>query len=364
MLMDTSNLKHRLKKVRQKLKAEKIDAFLVTNPVNITYLTGFKGDDSWLLITANSNILITDSRYTLQAKKECALTKIYERKGKMIDAVCEILKKNPNIDAAAVEDTIPLATFKALKKQLPIRVKEAKNFIESIRLIKDASEIEKIKQSAAIAENALNKVLPKIRIGMTEIEVAAIIDSEIKKHGAIPSFDTNVSFGPNSAMPHHRPDMTKLKKIDTILIDYGAKMDCYCSDITRCFAVGKVDDFYAKVYKTVLEAQTSAINILKAGLEAFDADEAAKEIIKKENLTPYGHGLGHGMGLEIHEAPAVSFMSRAKLQTGNVISVEPGVYLDNKFGIRIEDDVLITNTGCEILTTLLKSDEVPLLLKI
>jgi Xaa-Pro aminopeptidase len=361
MSNDTSILKNRITKIREKLAAEKFDAFLVTNVTNVTYLSGFKGEDSWFLVTADSNTLITDSRYTLQAQKQCAFSKIYERKGKMIDAVSEILKKNRSIKTVAVEDTIQLATYNALKHELPVKIKEAKNLVEAVRQIKDSSEIEKIKKSAAIAEEALKKVLPKIKVGMTESQVAQMIDSEMKKQGAEPSFDTNVSFGPNSAMAHHQPDMTKLKKVDTILIDYGAKLDGYCSDITRCFAVGKVNKFYATVYKAVLDAQTAAINILKAGIEAVTADSAAKDVINSAKLKPYGHGLGHGMGLEIHEAPAVSFMSRASLQAGNVISVEPGVYLDNKFGIRIEDDVLITDTGCEILTTLLKTDEVPLL---
>jgi Xaa-Pro aminopeptidase len=361
MSNDTSNLKNRLTKIREKLAAEKINAFLVTNFTNVSYLTGFKGEDSWFLLTADSNTLITDSRYTLQAKKQCSLCRIYERKGKMIDAVAEILKKNRSIKTLAVENTIQLAIWELFKKQLPVKLKPAKSLVESVRQIKDKSEIDKIRQSAAIAESALKKILPKIKIGMTESQVALMLDAEMKKMGAEPSFETNVSFGPNSAMAHHRPDMTKLKKVDTILIDYGAKLDGYCSDITRCFAVGKVNKFYAKVYKAVLDAQTAGINILKSGIEAIKADSAAKEIINAAGLKPYGHGLGHGMGLEIHEAPSVSFMSKAKLQSGNVISVEPGVYLDNKFGIRIEDDVLITNTGCEILTTLLTSDEVPLL---
>jgi Xaa-Pro aminopeptidase len=361
MSTDTSNLKNRVAKIREKITALNFDAFLVTNFTNVTYLSGFLGEDSWLLITSNSNTLITDSRYTLQAQKQCAFSRIYERKGKMIDAVSEILKKNRSIKSVAVEDTIQLATYKALRKELPAKIKEAKYLVEAVRQIKDRSEIDKIKKSAAVAENALKKVLPRIKTGMTEIEVAAMIDSQMKKEGAVPSFDTNVSFGPNSAMAHHQPDMTKLKKVDTILIDYGAKLNGYCSDITRCFAVGKVNKFYSKVYKAVLDAQTAAINILKAGVEAVVADTAAKEVINDAKLKPYGHGLGHGMGLEIHEAPSVSFMSKTSLQTGNVISVEPGVYLDNRFGIRIEDDVLITETGCEILTTLLKSDEVSLL---
>ncbi|MCE5340602.1 MAG: Xaa-Pro peptidase family protein [Planctomycetaceae bacterium] len=357
----TSNFKNRIKKVRAKLADLKIDALIVTNPSNVSYLSGFWGGDSWLIVTKDSNTLITDSRYTLQAKKQCNLCKIYERKLKMPETLAEIFKKSPKLKTAAVEASVSLTIYNTLKKQLPTKLTNVQGIIESVRKIKDACEIEKIRQAGTVAENALKKVLPNIKIGMTEKHIAAMIDFEMKKAGAEPSFETNVSFGANSAMAHHQPSMQKLKKVDTILIDYGAKLNGYCSDITRCFAVGKVNKFYAKVYKAVLDAQTAAINMLKAGVKAVDADATAKKIIKKENLKPYGHGLGHGLGIDIHELPAVSTFSTSNLQAGNVITVEPGVYLDNKFGIRIEDDVVVTETGCEILTTLLTSDEVPLM---
>ncbi len=357
----TSIFKNRTKKLRAKLADLKNDAFIVTNPSNVSYLSGFWGDDSWLIVTKDSNTLITDSRYTLQAKKQCNLCKVYERKLKMPESIVELFKKNRKIKTVVVEASVSVAIHNILKSKLPTKLTSVQNIVESVRQIKDASEVEKIKEAGAVAEKSLKKVLPKIKIGMTEKHVAAMIDFEMKTAGAEPSFETNVSFGVNSAMAHHQPSMQKLKKVDTILIDYGAKLNGYCSDITRCFAVGKVNKFYAKVYKAVLDAQTTAINMLKAGIKADVADSTAKEIIKKENLPPYGHGLGHGLGIDIHESPAVSVFSTSSLQSGNVITVEPGVYLDNKFGIRIEDDVLVTKTGCEILTTLLTSNEVPLL---
>jgi len=361
MNKDTSILKSRIKKIRASLLTQKIDALIETIPSNVSYLSGFCGNDSWLLITADTAVLITDSRYTLQAKHQCPCCRIYERKGRMTETISEILKKLTTVKIAAVEDKIELATFKILKAKLPVKLKPVKNIAESVRAIKDESEIETIKKAAAIAEKSLEKILQKIRVDMSEVEIAAMLDFEMKKVGAVPAFETNVSFSTNSAMAHHQPSLQKLKKVDTILIDYGAKLNGYCSDITRCFAVGKVNKFYAKVYKAVLDAQTAAINMLKAGVKAVDVDSTAKEIITKANLKPYGHGLGHGLGIDIHEAPAVSVFSTSNLQTGNVITVEPGVYLDNKFGIRIEDDVFVTENGCEILTTLLTTDEVPLL---
>ncbi|OQA02823.1 MAG: putative peptidase [Planctomycetes bacterium ADurb.Bin401] len=361
MVQVTSILKKRIQKVRRLFSAQKADCMLIALPANISYLTGFLGEDSWLLITAHTNILITDSRFILQAEKQCPNSKIYVRKGRMTQAFTEILKKYPEIKTAVLEDTVEIGTYNILKKKLPVKVKTVSKVVEAAREIKDQAEISEITKAAHISKLALDKILKKIRIGMTEIQIAAMLDYEMKKFGCNPAFETIVAFGTNSAMPHYRPANRKLKKIDTILFDFGAKLNNYCSDLTRCFAVGKVTDFYAKVYKTVLEAQTAAINILKAGLEAKDADDAAKQIITSQNLKPYGHGLGHGLGIDVHELPTVSYMSKLKLQAGNVITVEPGVYIPNKFGIRIEDDVLITDSGCEILSALLKTDDTPIL---
>jgi Xaa-Pro aminopeptidase len=361
MAQDTSILKNRIKRVRAKLKAAKADAMLVTAAVNVSYLSGFSGDDSWLILTPSKSILITDSRYTLQAKKECPVCKIYQRKGSMIDAVAGIFKKLDAVKTVAVEDKIELALFNLLRKKLPVRIKPIKNPVESIRAIKDKSEIAVIKKAIEIAEKSLERVLAKIHVDMSETQVAAILEFELKKAGANPSFETVIAFGSNSAMAHHRPTSRKLKKVDTILIDFGAKFNGYCCDITRCFAVGKVNNFYAKVYKTVLQGQTDAINVLKAGIEAKKVDEIAKKTIRSSKLPVFGHGAGHGIGLDIHERPVVSVLSKDVLQQGNVVTIEPAVYIAGKFGIRIEDDVLVTENGCEILSTLLKSEEVPLL---
>jgi Xaa-Pro aminopeptidase len=361
MAQDTSILKDRVKKVRAKLKAAKADALIVTLGSNVSYLSGFSGDDSWLILTGSGAVLVTDSRYTLQAKKECPACRIFERKGSMIDAVAGILKKLPKVKTAAVENKIELTLFRLLRKKLSVRIKPVKNLVESIRAVKDKSEIAAIRRAIEISEKALGKVLPKIRAGYSEAQVAAMLEFEMKQAGANPAFETVVAFGSNSAMAHHRPTNRKLKKVDTILIDYGAKFNGYCCDITRCFATGRVTSFYAKVYKTVLDAQTAAINILKSGIKAKKADAAAKEIITAAKLPPYGHGLGHGIGIDVHEQPGVSVLSKASLQSGNVITVEPAIYLAGKFGVRIEDDVLVTENGCEILSSLLKNDEVPLL---
>jgi len=272
MTQDTSILKSRLKKVRAKLAAANTDVMLITTPANVSYMSGFSGDDSWLILIGGKSILITDSRYALQAKKECPVCRIYERKGPMLDAVGRILKKD-----AAVEDKIQLAIFNLLRKKLSVQIRPVKNLVESVRTVKDRTEIAVIRKAIAIAGNSLGKILPRIRVGMSEAEVLAMLELEMRKAGASPAFEAIVAFGSNSAMAHHRPTARKLKKIDTILIDYGAKINGYCCDLTRCFAVGKVNDFYAKVYKTVLQAQTDAINLLKAGIEVKKVDGGEKD---------------------------------------------------------------------------------------
>lgn len=380
--MKNACFKKRVEKVRKTLVAKRLDGLLITAPADVSYLSGFVGEDSWLFVGRKTVWLITDSRYAIQAKEQCRVCKIYIRKRSMAEALADVLKKTRfdarfaarragRIKTIAVEDNIKLASFKSLKKKIRpsrhgravagCRIKTVRNIILTIRQIKDQAEVGAIKKAAALAQNALERILPRIHAGISEAELAAILDFEMKKQGGKPAFETIVAFGSNAAKPHHRPTKRKLKKIDTVLLDFGAKLNSYCSDITRCFAVGKVNDFYKKAYKTVLEAQTNAINMLKAGIEAKKLDAVAKGIIKKSKLPPYEHGLGHGLGLEVHERPIVSSLSKDILQAGNVITVEPAVYLENKFGIRIEDDVLITENGCEILSSLLKSNEVPVL---
>jgi Xaa-Pro aminopeptidase len=359
--MKNDIFRKRVEKVREILREKNFDALILTGGADVSYLSGFRGEDSWLVLAGKSVWLVTDSRYTLAAKKECSSCKIYERKGAMTEAVADVLKKINNVKAVAVEDNIKLSIFNALKKKIPGRLTALKSPAAFVRQIKDETEIRAIRKAAAVAQKALGRVLSKIYAGVSETEVAAMLDFELKKTGAQPAFEAIIAFGSNSAMPHHRPTTRKLKKIDTILIDFGAKLNGYCCDITRCFAVGRVNDFYRKVYKAVFCAQSRAMQTVKSGASAKEVDAAAKEIIRSSKLPVFGHGTGHGLGLEVHERPVVSVLSKDVLQQGNVVTIEPAVYLGGKFGIRIEDNILVTDKGCKVLTTRLKNDEVPLL---
>ena len=347
--MDDKIIKKRISAVRSRLKKERIDCLIVTKPANVTYTTGFSGDDSWAVITSRAVYLLTDSRYTEQAEDECRGCKIIERKGTMSQATAKIVKQfNPK--TAVVENSTTLAAFEALKKNIKRGLKTAANIIESVRRCKDEGEIAAITEAGKIAAKALASAMKDVKAGITENKLAGEIDFEIRKLGAANSFNTIVAFGPNASHPHHRPGNSRLKKNDTILIDFGARYNGYCCDLTRCFAVGRSNSFYKEVYETVRQAQAAAIKMVKAGVEIKKVDAAARDVIKKHNLPVYGHGTGHGLGLEVHEEPGLSENSKGKLQAGEVITVEPGVYIPGRLGIRIEDDILVTQTGCKILT--------------
>jgi Xaa-Pro aminopeptidase len=361
MKMKNQIFKKRIRQVRQILAEKNFDAAVLTVPSNINYLSGFTGDDSWLVVTGRGLYLITDGRYTLQAKKQCRNCKIYERKTPIVQATASVLNKLPKIKTICVEDKIEVRFFNNLRKKLNHPLKPVGKLVESIRQIKEQTEIAAIGKAAKIAQTALAKTLRRIRLGITERQLADILEFEMKKFGAAPSFETIVAFGSNSAMPHYRPANRRLKKVDTILFDFGAKLNGYCSDLTRCFAVGRASELYKKVYRTVFAAQAAAIKAVKSGRPAKVVDAAAKKIIKSAGLPVFGHGTGHGLGLDVHELPTVFAFSKELLQAGNVITLEPAVYLPNKFGIRIEDDVLITEKGCRALSSPLKNDDVPLL---
>jgi len=350
ILMSKEAIKKRIKAVRRQLSGKKIDCLIVTKPANVTYTTGFMGDDSWAVISNRAVYLLTDSRYTEQAQKECVGCRIIRRTNSLAEAVAKLLKKLKSVRTVGVEKSTSVFAFEALKKHIKLRLKTVANVIEVQRSSKDSSEINTIKAAASISARALRQTLRYIKPGVTENELAGRLDFQIRKLGATNSFDTIVAFGPNASRPHHQPSKRRLKKRDTVLIDFGARYKGYCSDITRSFAVGKPTRFFEKVYDAVQQAQAAAIKMIKAGAEIQQVDAAAREVIDRSNLPVYGHGTGHGFGLEIHELPFLKADGKGKLRAGDVLTIEPGVYLPGKLGVRIEDDVLVTNTGNKILT--------------
>ncbi len=348
--MNKEVIRRRIGAIRRELAKKRISCLMLTKPANVSYTTGFLGDDSWAAVTGRQVYLLTDSRYTEQAQKECPSCKIIDRAGPMAKAVAELVKKLKSVRTITVENSTSVAEFERLKKTVKARLRTAANVVETTRIVKDESEIAAIKSAASIATRALRQTLSYIKPGVGESELAGMLDFQIRKLGARNSFETIVAFGPNASRPHHQPGTRKLKKRDTVLIDFGAKSRGYCSDITRCFTVGEPTAFFEKVFDVVEQAQIAAIRKIRPGATLAEIDAAARETIAKTDLPVYGHGTGHGLGLEIHESPFLKPGGKEKLQAGQVITIEPGIYIPGRLGVRIEDDILVTKTGHKTLT--------------
>ncbi|MCJ7729518.1 MAG: Xaa-Pro peptidase family protein [Sedimentisphaerales bacterium] len=348
--MDSQTLKGRLKRIRAGIARLKADCLIMTKPANVTYITGFSGDDSWAILLPKSVVLVTDSRYSEQATQECQRCRIVVRKDAMAKAVAGLLRNRRGIKMAAVEKSTSIAEFEGLRKHLPCRVKAVGQVVESARRLKDPGEVAAILTAAKIAGRAFEQTLQRIRPGLTENELAGILDFEIRRLGGRISFETIVAFGENASRPHHQPGVRKLRKNDTVLMDFGVRHNGYCCDITRCSAVGRAGGLYRKAHKAVEEARAAALALVRPGVELRRVDAAAKTVIKRYGLPVYGHGTGHGLGLEVHELPAVSNRAEGTLQAGDVITIEPAVYIPGRLGLRIEDDVLVTEDGCVVLS--------------
>ena len=358
------SLPPRIKRTRQALADLKLDALIVVHPWDVRYLTGFRGEDSLLVLTDKKIILVTDNRFELQLKKECPRLSFFLRKGKyqkLSNAVAHVLQKSlkpgkKKPPTVGIESTaVTLAQFRTLKKAIGPSLRQSSPIIEKLRVTKDPYEISKIKNAVRVAQQAMTETLSQIKIGISEIELAAILEYNMAKRGSsAPAFKSIVAFGPNAAQPHAIPGNTKLKKSHTILCDWGATVDGYRSDLTRCFVKGRIPPSFKEAYKWVLEAQLAAIAEIRAGASIKTIDQAARNVIKKSKFPIYQHGTGHGLGLEIHESPLLSVHAEGHINEGMVITIEPGVYLPGKFAIRIEDDVLVTATGRKVLSNLPK----------
>lgn len=345
-----TTIKARTSALAKKLKENQVDGIIVTAIPNVSYITGFMGHDAWALVLGKRVWLLTDSRYTEQAKTECPSCKIIQRKKTLAAEVADILKRYQSVKKLAIEDTATLALFAGIKKQVKLKFKKTTNVIEEIRSIKSDYEIACIRKASNIADASLEDVIKKMRVGMTESDFAGLLDYEMRKRNSVAAFDAIVCFGPNGSRNHHFPGQRKLKINDTVLVDFGACYKGYRSDKTRTFAVGKVNKIFAKAYEVVAKSQDAAIKSIAEGVALKTIDAAAREVINATEFPVYGHGTGHGLGLVIHELPFVSHIAKGKLKAGQAITVEPGIYIPGKFGIRIEDDILVTKTGYKILT--------------
>jgi Xaa-Pro aminopeptidase len=335
------------------ITASKLDALYVTNLHNVRYLTGFTGSNGAVLLFGDRRAtLFTDPRYTVQSAQQVNC-RVVIAKGGLSKAALSALGRGRASRLGFEQDNLTVAQLEGLNKGLPTRARlhPVSNLVEQLRMVKDPGEAEMIRASCIANSRALEAALKRFKPGMRESELAAEIDYQNRKLGAeAPAFDTIVAAAERSALPHAHPGQAKIGP-GILLIDMGAFRDGYASDMTRMVHVGPASAKYRTAYAAVLEAQLAAVAAVKPGATTASVDRAARSTLKKHNLDrEFVHSTGHGLGLEIHESPRIGRKDKTKLEPGMAITIEPGVYIPEWGGIRIEDTVLVTATGCEILT--------------
>jgi Xaa-Pro aminopeptidase len=354
----TTDATARADRLAAALPARELDALLVTNLVNVRYLTGYTGSNGLAVIGADDlRRFVTDFRYEAQAQEQ---VHGFERVIGETDLLDQILPGLPDGDVRlGFEDqTVSVRTHERLRELLPERVEliAAGGAVEELRLVKDAHEIERLRAAALLADGALQRVLEDGLAGRSERDVALALEHEMQRLGAqSASFPTIVAHAGHGALPHASPRDVPIAAGSLVVIDWGAELDGYCSDCTRTYAAGEVDEQAREVYALVLQAQLAGLAAVGPGVAARDADAAARDLIDAAGHGEhFGHSLGHGVGIEIHEAPRLSRTSTATLAPGNVVTVEPGIYLPGVLGVRIEDLVVVTDDGHDVLSTLSK----------
>ncbi len=331
-----------------------MDAILITNPINVRYLSGFRGNDSVLLVRSSGAVLLSDARFTLQIEEECSgLENVYIRavgEG-MSTALAKVLGSTTK-RLGVESETLTLGERDRIQAKLPgVEFVPVKNAVEVLRQIKDRSEVDAIRRAVAAAAKGFDDIRAALKPDQTEIDVRNEIEYRMRLHGAEEkSFASIIAAGPRAALPHGIPSGAKVGDHPLLLVDWGAIVDGYMSDLTRVIVL-KPTKKLRTVYETVLKAQAAAIAAIKPGKICSEIDAVARNIIKDAGYGKcFGHGLGHGLGLEIHESPRFNSVDETVLKPGMVLTVEPGIYLKDWGGVRIEDDVLITKTGCEVLS--------------
>lgn len=343
-----------LEKLSSGLKSH--EALLIISPENRKYLTSFISSAGYLVIGNNGSAFFTDSRYAEAAEEKISLCPTYllrDFKEDVGDYLLQHGYKKIYIEAERVTVSQLRILEKSLKHCKIVADGSLDRNIGRLREVKTAEEIGKIRKAQSIAEKAFDHILSFIKEGVTELEIAARLENAMRLNGSEGfSFDTIAIAGKNTSKPHGVPTDNKVKKGDFVTMDYGAVFDSYRSDMTRTVAVGQISSEQAEIYNTVFKAQESSLAILRSGVKCSDADKAARDVIKKAGYGEFfGHSTGHGVGIEIHESPNLAPKSKAVLEAGNVVTVEPGIYLPDKFGVRIEDFVVITDEGYENLTS-------------
>lgn len=346
-------MNHRLRALRKAMRRKGLAAFAVTNRKNVRYLTGFTGSAGACLISAGGAVFITDFRYRSQAAKQVPSDFRRAEHASPVQGIAKELKRTRAKTLAFEEAHLTHGVYRQLRRLVKgVRLKPVSGLVEGLRLCKDPGEARMLKRGARVNGDALGEISASIRPGRAETDVALDLETAMRRRGASgASFDTIVASGPRSALPHGIASSRKLKKGDLITIDFGAVMSGYHADTTRVFSLGRPSPRGEKIYNIVLEAQMTALEAVKPGVLCGEVDKAARDVISGYGYgEAFGHGTGHGVGLDIHEAPRLGPGVKEELRPGMVVTVEPGIYLPRWGGVRIEDMVLVTERGKEILT--------------
>jgi Xaa-Pro aminopeptidase len=351
-------VKGRVERLTDLLPEAEIDVLLVTDLVNVRYLTGYDGSNGIALIGPRTRAFATDFRYLEQAAEQVHSS--FERVRASLDLLEAVTDLLPREEVRLGFDDVhmPVRQHARLGGLLPGRIElvPAGGLVERVRAVKEGAEVQRIRTAAQLADASFERIIRDGLIGRTEREVAVALEHDMRQRGARrPSFDSIVAAGPHGALPHAQPRDVPIRAGELVVIDWGAELDGYCSDCTRTVAAGEPGEEARAVYELVLSAQLAGLKDVRAGRGGREVDSVARDVIEARGYGEgFGHGLGHGVGLEVHEGPRLSQRSNDILAPGNVVTVEPGVYLPGRFGVRIEDLVVITEDGSEVLNGLSK----------
>jgi Xaa-Pro aminopeptidase len=347
----------RLRRLRRQMKQQGIQSLLVTHLPDVRYLCGFTGSNAFLAITPARAAMFTDGRYIAQAKQETQAARVVIAARSAREEACQWLAASAVRHCAIDPETTTVANLEHYRKALPPGRRGffqslAKPLVASLRLTKDEEELRRMKQAARLGVDLFHELLPRIQPGMPETAVAALLEHSARARGAEGmSFETIVAGGRRSALPHGRATSQRLPRKGFLTLDFGVILNGYCSDMTRTVFLGQPTRRERFTYDSVLEAQQAAVKAVKPGVSCGDVDEAARSVLRKAGLAEYfSHSTGHGVGLEIHEAPRIARDQSQFLLPGMVVTIEPGVYIAGHFGVRIEDMVVVTRNGGQVLT--------------
>jgi len=356
----SSYFEARQRRFRERLGARKLAAFLVSKPANIFYLTGFRGSAGAALVEGSTLHLLVDPRYTLQACEQAHGAEVTEVRDGLLRAAVRQLRKAGCRSVGFEDSFLTAAEFNLLRREGGSKLKwqPSDGLIEELRVVKDDWEISLIRQACRLTARVFKEIARKAKPGVSEFDLAAEVEFRMRRQGAErTAFESIIASGPRGAFPHAAPSAKLLKADELVIFDLGAIVGGYCSDMTRTLYLGEPNRRVRMLYRAVWEAQEAAVNSLRAGVEAEKADAEVRRHLAKRNLDGFfTHSTGHGVGIEIHERPRIGRAEKQRIPARAIVTIEPGIYLEGLGGIRIEDTVLVGETGCEVLTTAPKDE--------